>query len=953
MADTVTPPTARRTQSLPWWTWVAPALVCHLGTQASIQFQFAPGVSILYLPIPLAMAMIQWWGPRVLPGMYLNAALCAGWWGLPRAAYWPLYAIPETLAVGVTWLLFTMAAGGRHGFPALRDVVAYILLAIVPAACIDGFMVPGNLVLLGDLAPEAFWPMAWSEWMATLLGGFGVAMPLLCLGTPLLERRGWSRKAGAEWTGLVPPERFQIWTPLEIGAVGLAAALLSLAEPVSSSWFLYAVLALWAGLRFGLPMASLANAWILLFTLIVPAALSGQYGASWTGETALIRLHIGLGMICAVSTLTGAMTSALHQELRHRTRAERALRESRARLQLLMDHSPMAITWADAAGAIQYCNRKFEGLFGYGPADIPTIDAWFERAYPDPGYRERIGAAWRRAIAEAAARDGMVGPLEDVRIACKDGGERIAEVSGLHLPDQLMAVFNDTTERRRAEQALRESEFLFRSQFDHGNIGIAISGLDKKWLRVNPKLCAMLGYSREELLLRTWSEVTHPEDLASDVGEFDRMLRGEIDAYELNKRFVRSDGGIVHTRLAVSCHRDPTRGVEIIIASFMDVTESVRLEEQLRHAQKMEAVGQLAGGVAHDFNNLLQAILGYGEMAQMQVAPGGPVDTDLREMLGAARRAKALVQQLLAFSRRQVLTLENLALDTVVNDLAKMVERLIGASMTLAIESATGLWSVRADRGQIEQVLINLCVNARDAMPDGGCITIRVCNVEESPEAGEGPAKRHVEITVSDTGVGIDGPTLAHIFEPFFTTKDTGKGTGLGLATVYGIVRQHEGSIRVTSEVGRGTAFVVRLPALNEPAAPLSEPENETAPSGTETLLVAEDDPGVRTLTERILRGAGYTVIAAKDGAEAIALFDAHADRIDMALLDAVMPRAGGRAVLDHIRRERPGIRVLFASGYSGDTGQTNFIVDAGVRLVQKPYRRDALLRAIREVLDT
>jgi len=384
--------------------------------------------------------------------------------------------------------------------------------------------------------------------------------------------------------------------------------------------------------------------------------------------------------------------------------------------------------------------------------------------------------------------------------------------------------------------------------------------------------------------------------------------------------------------------------------------EREKLEAQLRQSQKMEAVGQLAGGIAHDFNNLLQAILGYGDMALEQAGPDSPVGASVQEILNAAGRAKALVRQLLAFSRRQVLDMKDVDLNDVVADLMKMIRRLIGEHITLDVVPGHHLGIVRADPGQIEQILMNLCVNARDAMPAGGTITIETENVridqaycDSHPWAQPG---RYALLSVTDTGCGMDQDTLSSVFEPFFTTKSVGQGTGLGLSTVYGLVKQHDGMVHVYSEVGKGTAFKVYLPLVERYAARVGDKIEGPVPGGTETILLAEDDATVRKLSQTFLERAGYTVRTASDGEEAIRIFEEHGREIGLALLDLMMPKIGGRGVFEHIRRQAPQTRVLFSSGYSMSAIHTNFVLEQGLQLLQKPYQRNDLLRRVREVLD-
>lgn len=401
---------------------------------------------------------------------------------------------------------------------------------------------------------------------------------------------------------------------------------------------------------------------------------------------------------------------------------------------------------------------------------------------------------------------------------------------------------------------------------------------------------------------------------------------------------------------------EPGGKLRDVVVTFVDITAMRRLEKQLLQAQKMEAIGQLAGGIAHDFNNILQAIKGYAELATDDLDAGHPARRSIQQVTNASERAAKLVGQLLAFGRRQILEPAHLEVNEVITGLTGMLERIIGEHIRLAFIPGHHLSTVHADRTMLEQVVVNLCVNARDAMPKGGKLTIETENVGIDDEYCQqnlwAHPGRYVLITVTDTGCGMDAATMEHIFEPFFTTKGTGKGTGLGLSTVYGIIRQHEGMVRVYSELNKGTTFKVYLPAFERPADTVGSKIEGLPPGGTETILVAEDDESLRDLVCRTLEHAGYRVIAAADGAEALELFEKNEKAIQFLLLDVVMPEKGGREVFDGVRGKRPGIPALFASGYSENAIHTNFVLEKGMKLIRKPYNANELLRRVREMLD-
>jgi signal transduction histidine kinase/ActR/RegA family two-component response regulator len=372
-------------------------------------------------------------------------------------------------------------------------------------------------------------------------------------------------------------------------------------------------------------------------------------------------------------------------------------------------------------------------------------------------------------------------------------------------------------------------------------------------------------------------------------------------------------------------------------------------EDALRQGQKLEAIGRLAGGIAHDFNNLLLVIGGHLDLLLRRANLQPAQRENVSQARAAVDRAAALTRQMLAFGRRQVLEPAALDLNLVISELMKMVSRVLGEHIELEVVAGPGLHLVWADRVQIEQVIVNLCVNARDAMPDGGRLRIETANVEPAAAASE---PGFVRFTVTDSGAGIPSEIIEHVFEPFFTTKGPGSGTGLGLATVHGIVHQHHGWVEVKSAPGAGTVFDVYLPTAERSTSEVLPLAEGPIAGGSETILVAEDDTAVRDFAVQLLREAGYTTLSAADGNEALAVAAAHRDVIDLALLDVVMPRLGGRQTRDHLLASRPGLKVLFASGYSEDSVHADFVKEEGVNLLRKPYTRDQLLRAVRGVLD-
>jgi len=505
--------------------------------------------------------------------------------------------------------------------------------------------------------------------------------------------------------------------------------------------------------------------------------------------------------------------------------------------------------------------------------------------------------------------------------------------------------------RQQAEEAVRASEARYRRLFESSKDGLVVIDAQGRILDANPAILSLLGYDREAVLGRTARELNLAGGDPEVEAAFATILARREARYPDLKLTGRT-GRTVDVELVSTAH--VADGVEGVQVSVRDIGERRRLEEQLRQSQKLEAVGQLAGGVAHDFNNILAVINSYTELALSTLRPEDPLREDLEQIGEAGARAAALTRQLLAFARKQFFQPVNLSLNGVVTGLEKMLRRVIGEDVDLRLRLASDLGGVRADPAQMEQVLMNLVVNSRDAMPQGGTLVVETTNEVGShtcgnPEAQPGPC---VVLAVSDTGCGMDPSVLDRIFEPFFTTKAPGKGTGLGLATVYGIVRQSGGHIDVESEVGKGTTFRIYLPREASAPAATEAARRPVPRGGSETVLVVEDDEAVRRLVHRILEPAGYQVLSAPNGPAAQALCEQRPGLVNLLLVDVVLPVMDGAAVAEALSRQRPGLRVLFMSGYIDDTVIRHNLPEGGRELIHKPFSAGDLLHKIREMLD-
>jgi PAS domain S-box-containing protein len=499
-----------------------------------------------------------------------------------------------------------------------------------------------------------------------------------------------------------------------------------------------------------------------------------------------------------------------------------------------------------------------------------------------------------------------------------------------------------SAERRREKQNFQETGERLRHVFDDAPIGMALTGKDYRFVRANRAFCTMVGYSEEELKNLTFGEITHPEDRGADEQHADRLFSGEIGAYKRRKRYIRKDGAVVWGDLTVAIVRSQADNSPAhALAMVENATTHKLLEDQLRQSQKMEAIGRLAGGVAHDFNNLLTAILGYAELMVNDTHEGDPLRASAESIREAAERAASLTRQLLSFSRKRAASTQILNINSVLAETEKMLRRLLGEDIEIIIRASPGLPMIKSDPGQISQILLNLAVNARDAMPRGGKLVIEtlVAELESNfPAVHLGvQGGKYAVLVVSDTGVGMTGEVRSHLFEPFFTTKETGKGTGLGLSTVYGIVRQSGGNIWVYSEPGLGTTFKIYFPAVAgqalESAPDLPIPQKVAADG---TILLVEDDEFILELARQVLSKDGYNVLPARTVEDAEKL--CRANRVDLLLTDVVMPGLSGRAFSERLRKLQPGMKVLYMSGYTEEAMEHHGLLEPDTPLVQKPF---------------
>ena len=631
-----------------------------------------------------------------------------------------------------------------------------------------------------------------------------------------------------------------------------------------------------------------------------------------------------------------------------------ALAASELYFRTLIEYSADAITIVNADGSVRYSSPSLERMLGYRPDERVGLSV-FDLIHPDD--RPEM---YRHFNELRAHPDKLV--AAKCRVQRKDGRWRVLDFVARNLlldpvVGGIVVNTHDVTDQTQFEERLRASEERYRTIIETAGEGVIIRDASDRITFVNQRMADILGYSTDDLLGRHITEIAHAEDQPA----LDEVLRKRQVASreQFDFRARRKDGSEVWGLVSARPMHNARGELVGALTMFMDITGRKQLEEQLRQAQKMEAVGRLAGGIAHDFNNLLTAIRGHAELLLTELAAENPLRVDIEEINRAAERASSLTRQLLAFSRRQILQLRVLDLDAVVAEMDKLTRRLIGEDIELVTRLDAAGARIRADRGQLEQVLMNLAVNARDAMPNGGRLTVdtRVVTLDDAyarTHPGAAPGT-YLRLQVADTGTGMDARTLSHVFEPFFTTKGVGEGTGLGLATVYGIIKQSGGYIAVQSEPNAGTTFHIYLPIVNEEIDAAREAPVATSGDGAgQTVLLVEDEDAVRSLASRILRKRGYQVLEARDGFDAVRLSDSYGGFIHVLLTDVVMPRMGGRELVERLRPMRPGMRVLYMSGYTDDALLHHGVVTgSGTWFLEKPFTPSGLAEKLREVIES
>jgi two-component system cell cycle sensor histidine kinase/response regulator CckA len=637
------------------------------------------------------------------------------------------------------------------------------------------------------------------------------------------------------------------------------------------------------------------------------------------------------------------------EDITARSQLEDLLEESEERYRRIFETATDGIVLLEKReGHIVHANPAAEKMLGYSEAE------YIGKMLEDIGIP--IDMSDFPAIMESLNKSGILN-YEDVPIKSRSGQDVHADVYLVNRAKLAQCNIRDITNRKKAEQVLKESEERYRIIFEGAAEGILVADMETRRFRYcNPAICEMLGYAEEELIGLGATDIHSKESLDHVLAEFEAQARGDRLLVP-NLPCLRKDGSVIYADIQTTS--TVIDGLACNVGFFTDVTKRRQIEAQLHQAHKMEAIGTLAGGVAHDFNNLLTTIIGNADLSLMAMEKDHPLREEIEDIMKAANSAASLTRQLLAFSRKQIVQPEILDLNKLLTGIEKMLVRLIGEDIEILMIPESALWRVEIDPGQMEQVIMNLVVNAKDAMPVGGKLTIETVNIDldENYFTDHGIVEKqpgsYVVLTVSDTGIGMDKEVQEYIFDPFYTTKGIGKGTGLGLSTTYGIVKQNNGFIWVYSEPGQGSTFKIYLPKVKRDVKEMEKEQTIVENlSGSEIVLIVEDDTSIRKLAQKSLQPHGYRVLVAENGEDALRISKEHEGTIDLMITDVVMPKMGGKETAERFQALHPQMKVIYMSGYTDNAILHHGVLAPGLNFLEKPFSPEGLARKVREVLD-
>lgn len=897
-------------------------------------------IAIVWPPTGLAIAVLVLAGPRLIPALFLGAIVTT-FLAVSNLASLSANLVPETLAILVIAIAYIAgpAAAAQllrrarfdRNLASVRDVILFIILGAGLAPLGVAIIAPTALYAASMMQAASYTNALRAWWACNAMGALVVAPVILtCCSQFRPVRIGRT-----------------LMLALLLAGLGTASAAvfcdwLDLPEQRYTITYVLFPFIIWVAVQFGPRAASLAVLTTVLVSLYGTAGGRGPFAHLSVNHTVLLSL-VFFSAVAATSLFLAA-------GLAERTRAHAARRESEARNAALLAAMPDAMFVQDEKGTYLDYHTPPDAQLLVPPERFlgKTARECLPSHIADPNLR---------CITEAL-RTGSAHSFEYQ--TPHHGGSRHFEVRVVACDkNRVLTIVRDITDRKIAETQLAR----YRDALEQAQAVAHIGG----WTSEPDTIGGELTWSDETFRIfgldparfvpraETFFALVHPEDVADVRAAAVAAFRGEKN-YSIDHRITRTDGVIRWVHQEALVERDATGRPVRMVGVCQDITDRRRLEEQLLQARKMESIGRLAGGVAHDFNNTITAILGFSEMSLPLISPSHPVHANLRHIVDAATHAADLTRQLLAFARKQIFQPRTLQLNEEIRRLEPMLRQLIGERVSLRTELSEDLGFVRADAAQIHQVLVNLSVNARDAMPEGGSLIIRSANAQldrtELDLHGDLPPGRYVTVTVSDTGQGMDSETLAHCFDPFFTTKDVGKGTGLGLSTTYGIIKQSDGHVAVASRPGRGATFTIYLPRSQPSGIHRIEPATPPPRQPGRTILLIEDEPLVRGMASEVLRSAGYQVLVAADGDDGVSTAAGHGGPIDLLITDVIMPRLRGPEAAARIREARAGLPVIFMSGYTDSQIPDDPSPGRRSAFLPKPFTPTTLLARVRDMID-
>lgn len=804
---------------MPLWTWALPLPIFHLATRLSLTFTVGTGVSICYLPIPVGIVLCFWWGPaRVLPAMYANALIYASRWGLHDVDNYPVYALWEVLAVGISWFVFTKWKKGKPWLPDLRETSRFVFLVAAPASVCNGLLVSLGLLVTADISWNDFPISVMQGTVATLFDTLGIAAPILLWFTPWMEEKGWSRTNGSvsdkerAWDRI----RFlNLKTKHYVEIVGgfLISAVLGWYMPSLEYWFAFGLFVLWAALRYGVILALAANIWVQIFTLILPAILGGAQFLRWSKDGQTLVFFLNLALLCFIALMTGRATSDTGTELRKRRRVEARLIFDREQYRKFFEENLSANFIADAEGNLLAVNASFLRMFGFD------------------------------------------------------------------------------TQSEAIEKNLAD---LFPSYDDYS------------------------------LLLK----------------KIDTASR--LESHE--EFFLNKNGSPLHTTGNYFASRDREGKIGSIRGYILDDTLRRKLESQLIESKKLETIGTLAGGIAHDFNNILQIISGYATRMELESRKSDSLLDASRSINAAAGRGATIVRRLLSLARKGGGGFKSISINRLVEDTLSLLVPTFPKEISFQKEISLGLPEIVGDYSQLEQVLINLCINSRDALPNGGRILLRAFLVEGKSIKSSYPLSEPAEyicLEISDNGEGMNEETKKRVFEPFFTTKSRSQGSGLGMSMVYGIIQSHEGIIQIGSELGRGTNVRLFFPTASRKIFSFEKEETgKMSGSNAETvLLVLEEEPYLSDLVRDQVEDSGIRAIAVNEFEKVSELLQKFRSSIGLFVLDLDFPNPSLFSFLERIKLENPELKTVVSGTEIGQEEKDRLLALGIKDTIEKPYK--------------